>query len=417
MLRTRSIRTRIAVAFGAAFLGLGALLLTAVYFLTQRGTTARALEITDLAKHPAAWAQAQPVGPGQAPFRGTLLPGGDGTTLTTLSRQITDAAAQQQLLWSVVALVIAALLASLVGWWTTARVLRPVDEITTTVREISATSLHRRLTAGAHRDEITALAGTFNELLDRLQAAFTAQRRFVANASHELRTPLAVQRTLIQVGLHDPDPAELAEVRSELLESNRAGERLIDGLLVLASGQHGLDHHEPVDLAAIAARETDAAAGAARTARVTIRTEGRPTAVHGDPALLTHLVRNLVANAVLHNHPGGGVHVRLDDRTLLVRNTGPSLDPDTIDELLEPFRRGSHPRLSSPGGGSGLGLSIVHAIAVAHRAHLALEGNPEGGLTVRVRFPADPPPPAPERHRPPPPDAPPGSPGDGATNP
>ncbi|MFK0295423.1 sensor histidine kinase [Streptomyces sp. NPDC090442] len=390
MLKPRTIRTRIAVVFGTAFFALGALLLTAVYFLTQHGTGAQVRAITNLANHPSAQAPARPPEPGQPVGPITTVPSGS-ETLTTVSRQITDAAAQQQLLWSVAALAIAAILAALVGWWTTVRVLRPVDEITTTVREITATNLHQRLTTGAHRDEITALADTFNDLLDRLQATFIAQRRFVANASHELRTPLAVQRSLIQVGLGDPDPHALAEIRNDLLESNRTSEKLIDGLLLLARGQHGLDHYESVDLTAIATRETDSAAPAARAAQVTFRLEQQPLTVHGDPTLLTHLVRNLIANAVTHNHPGGTVDVRLTDHTLTVRNTGPHLDSDTVDELLEPFRRGPRPRLNSPASGSGLGLSIVQAIATAHHARLTLDSNPDGGLTIRVHFPTNPP--------------------------
>lgn len=314
------------------------------------------------------------------------MPSPDGITFTSVSQRVTDAAGQQQLLWSIAALAVAALLAALVGWWTAGRVLRPVHRMTTTVRRISATNLHQRLASKGRHDEITELADTFDDLLDRLQTAFDAQRRFIANASHELRTPLAVQRTLNQVALHDPGPVELARTRTELFDNNRRTEKLIDALLLLAQGQHGLHTQAEVDWASLVTVESRAAASAADTARVTIHLEQRPAVVHGDPVLLTQLVRNLVGNTVTHNHPGGTVHIRVAEDGLLVRNTGPQLDDATVGELLEPFRRGPRPRLNSAGGGSGLGLSIVQAIATAHKADLTLRADP-GGLEGYVGFP------------------------------
>ncbi|WP_260610077.1 HAMP domain-containing sensor histidine kinase [Streptomyces sp. WAC06614] len=385
MLKRRTVRTRIAVTFGCAFLALGALLLTAVYLLTQHGTDALAVKIAQRARQPGSQ-EAQP-STGHTASPGVTLPGTDGTTITTVSRQVTDAAAQQQLLWSIVALAAAALLAALVGWWTAARLLRPVHEMTTTVRRISATNLHQRLAAGTPHDEITELADTFDDLLNRLESTFDAQKRFIANASHELRTPLAVQRSLIQVGLRDPDPAELEQVRNDLLDVNRRSEKLIDALILLAQGQHGLCGREGIDWTALVARETEAAADAARSAQVTLRLTQRPATTHGDPILLTHLVRNLIDNAVTHNHPGGTVDIHVDQSGLRICNTGPRLDDKTATELLEPFRRGPRPRLNTPTDGSGLGLSIVQAIATAHRAAFTAQANPDGGLTTCIRLP------------------------------
>ncbi|MFE3762349.1 sensor histidine kinase [Streptomyces sp. NPDC059104] len=292
-----------------------------------------------------------------------------------------------KILWSAVALGVAALLAVAVGWWTAARVLRPVHAMTATARRIGETNLHRRIALDAPRDEITELADTFDALLDRLEKAFDHQRRFIANAAHELRTPLAVQRTAIQVGLLDPDPGGLARAADDLLEANRRSERLIDGLLLLAQGQHGPHTTEPVDLAGIVARETEAVAPAAREAGIEIRVERLPATVDGDPVLLAHPAANLLRNAVVHNHPHGRIHVRVGPGELRVGNTGPVLEEEHVDYLREPFRRGPATRLHARGSGSGLGLSIVQAIATAHRATLTLRPDPGGGLCADVRFP------------------------------
>ncbi|HEX7826843.1 MAG TPA: HAMP domain-containing protein, partial [Mycobacterium sp.] len=218
-MKRHTIRTRIALVFGTAFLAIGALLLGGVYLLTQHGTDAMARDIAvAVPAEPAMWMPVQPVVDYSTP--GLLLPSSPAATVSFVSSRVSEdvanAASRQQLLWSGVALAAAALLAAVVGWWAAARVLRPVHQMTTTVRRIGATSLDERLGNSGPRDEITELADTFDDLLDRLQASFTAQRRFTANASHELRTPLAVQRSLIQVGLEDPSPDELEQVRTEL---------------------------------------------------------------------------------------------------------------------------------------------------------------------------------------------------------
>ncbi|MFQ8345210.1 sensor histidine kinase [Mycolicibacterium nivoides] len=357
------------------------MLLGAVYLLTRQGTAAQVLAIADTASEPAPMMPTHPV------YGDVAVIPAPAIAITTVSHQVGDAAARQQLIWSSVALAAAALFAAVVGWWTAARLLRPVQEMTTTARRIGATNLDERLNAGVPRDELTELGRTFDELLDRLQSAFDGQRRFVANASHELRTPLAVQRAPIQIGLSDPSPAEIEQVRGELLESNRRSEDLIASLLLLARGQHGLGSEESVDFSAIVAREVQAVAEAAESVGVSIHVQPQPVHVRGDPVLLPHLVRNLIGNAIAYNHPGGTVHVEIADNSLKVRNTGPRLDNGTLAELIEPFRRGTHPRLNAPG--SGLGLSIVQAIVSAHDGVLALRANPEGGLTAEVRLTAD----------------------------
>jgi signal transduction histidine kinase len=286
--------------------------------------------------------------------------------------------------WAVTGIVIAVLtLASVaIGWWLAGRVLNPLHRIIATARRLSLANLDERIALTGPRDELTELADTFDAMLDRLQVSADSQRRFVANASHELRTPLAIQRAAIQIGLKDPSPQKLARVRAQLLEVNRRSERLIDGLLLLAQGEHGLETAEPIALDVLVrevANETPADG-------VEIRQNVEPATVTGDPVLMNRLVANLVHNAIRYNRPGGvvDVHLTIGGR-LTISNTGPKVPEDRVSELFEPFRRLNTDRTRSADG-VGLGLSIVASIARAHYAVITAQPNPEGGLEVTVQF-------------------------------
>ncbi|MDQ0788277.1 HAMP domain-containing sensor histidine kinase [Streptomyces sp. B3I8] len=307
-------------------------------------------------------------------------------------RAVQETALRQMVLWSAVGLLVMAVLAGLLGWWLAGRALRPVVSMTEAARRISEQNLHQRLALDGPPDELHLLADTFDTMLDRLEKSFESRRRFVANASHELKTPLAVQRTSLQVGLADPLPDGLAEVREDLLDANREAEQLIDALLLLARSDRGLTRTARVDLAATARRVTTrlAAQATRRGLRLDldVTPEGAadtPPLVHGDPVLLSHLLTNLVHNAVQYNHPGGHVRVRLGTRTVTVTNTGPDIPPERIPDLFEPFQRLGPSRTATTG--HGLGLSIAHSIAEAHHATLTARPGPEGGLVVTVRFP------------------------------
>lgn len=155
--------------------------------------------------------------------------------------QFQDSLVDSQRVVSFIAVLVITVLAFAVSWWLTGRLLRPLHRITATARRLSLSTLHERIALDGPQDELKRLADTFDAMLDRLEQAVDSQRRFVANASHELRTPLAIQRTAIEVGLADPAPERLAEVRAEMLRNTRRSERLIDGLLVLAQGERGLE--------------------------------------------------------------------------------------------------------------------------------------------------------------------------------
>ena len=298
-----------------------------------------------------------------------------------------------------IALAVMAALAFVLGWLVAGRVLRPVRTITAAARAISATSLHERLPVTGPDDEFSELASTLNDLLARLEASFTAQRHFVANASHELRTPLTLDRTLLQVALRNPGTTteQWRATGQELLESGIHTEHVLEALLTLASSEGGVSHREPADLSEAAAASLHATRPEAGRQQLHMQTSLNPAPVLGDPALIERLALNLLDNAVRHNTTGGTVQLSTGQQdghaVISVANTGPVIPPAEVTRLFRPFERLAAPRASN-GYGHGLGLSIVAAIADAHGAEIAAQAQPEGGLCIRVRFPGQPPGPA-----------------------
>jgi signal transduction histidine kinase len=299
----------------------------------------------------------------------------------------------QLLIQSGIALAVMSLASILLGWLVAGRVLRPLRTITSTTRQISANDLHRRLALEGPDDELKELGDTIDELFGRLAASFEAQRRFVADASHELRTPLALSRAMLQVALADPELTldSLRAVCDDVLSAGEEHEQLIEALLMLARSQRGLDHREPIELAAVVDKVLDDHQSLAEAKRLTISSELDATAlISGDPRLVSRLASNLVENAIRYNVPLGHIDVRVRGRAehvqLTVSNTGPSIPTEHLERILQPFQRLATTR-GSEGEGHGLGLSIVGAIAAAHDAALYLAPEPGGGLGVEVSFP------------------------------
>ncbi|AXI72613.1 sensor histidine kinase [Streptomyces bacillaris] len=379
-----TIRTRIALVYGGVFLVLGTALLTTVNLASRAGTDSEARAI----------ASAVVVPPGytvNGPF--IARSSADGPTVYELTDHVSDAASKQHMYWSIAALLVMTAGAVGVGWWIAGRVLRPVHAMTAKARSLSERTLHERIASSGPDDELKELGETLDALLARLEKAFDSQRRFIANASHELRTPLATQRAAIQVGLDNPSPDDLVRTRQTLLDTNRRSERLIEGLLVLARSERGLaaDEREDVRFDRVVAEETARRPGARREGpgRPGVSVEVAPCPVRGNRLLLSQLVSNLLANAVTYNVPDGSVDITLaEDGALVVSNTGPVVSEADIAGFFEPFRRGEGRDRMGPG--SGLGLSIVRSIAVAHGGTVtAVPGPGGGGLAVTVRLPVD----------------------------
>ncbi len=325
---------------------------------------------------------------------GSTTPVGAGSHGRTIASAQHGADVQQLVIGSVVALAVLIPLSLVLGWLIAGRFLRPLHTITTTARDISVSDLHRRLVLDERDDELRELGATLNDLFTRLEASFESQRHFVANASHELRTPLTAERVMLQVALADPNAnAETLRATCEqVLMLGSQQERLIEGLLVLASSEQGVVQWEPVDLADVAERVLFVRRQEAERRGVRVDTDLGSAPMVGDHRLVESLVANLVENALRHNVVGGrvGIATRIaaGRASISIRNTGAAIPGDEVDRLFKPFQRLGNERIGNTDG-HGLGLAIVRAIAEAHGAALRALPRPEGGLDVEVTFPVD----------------------------
>jgi signal transduction histidine kinase len=297
------------------------------------------------------------------------------------------------LIRSAMALGFMAILSVALGWLVAGRVLRPVRTISATARQISASNLNERLRLDGPDDEFRELAATLDDLLERLEAAFDSQRRFVASASHELRTPLTLDRALLERALRHQHPTQAfwRATCERLLVSSQRQDHLIQALLTLARSEAGVSRREPFELSAVIDNVLLSLEFDAGSLGVEITAKTSPAPVSGDPRLIERLVRNLVDNAIRYNQPAGRADITVGLQSgrviLAVANTGPPVPPADIDLLFRPFQRlapnpGGHPE------GTGLGLAIVKAIADAHGATVTAAPQPHGGLRIEVSFPS-----------------------------
>jgi signal transduction histidine kinase len=315
--------------------------------------------------------------------------GGPATTAVTGSGR--GISLHQLLTGSAVALVVLVPVSLALGWFVAGRFLHPLRAITGTAKVISAGNLHQRLGLGAPTDELTELGHTLDALFARLDAAFEAQRRFVANASHDLRTPLAGLRTLLEVTLADPgaDAETLRAACREALALCAHQERLVHALLALAVSERGIARRATLDLALITRGVLASRRDQAAERGVQLADRLEPAVTAGDPRLVESLIANLLDNALRHNHPGGHVQVTTQtcgaEVSLTVANSGPLVPGDQVQRLFEPFQRLAPDRHGGRDG-YGLGLAIVNAVTQAHHASLTATARPEGGLSITVRF-------------------------------
>jgi signal transduction histidine kinase len=374
----RTVRMRLTLLYGALFLASGAALLAISYTLTWNATKPPAARRGGrILRH----ADPQPAPPLQSP-KGTLTASQHATVM------------HQLLASCAIALAIMAVLAIALGWLAAGRVLRPLSTMTAATRRISEQNLHERLAVAGPDDELKRLGDTIDDLLARLEAAFDAQRRFVANASHELRTPLTMMRTAVDVATRKPGPPApgVAALASKVRAGLDRADRLVESFLTLARAQHG----GAIRLGMVALDELAATVLADRCAaisdmRLTVGQDLHDAPALGSQALLTYLAGNLIDNAIRHNQPGGWIRVATgagaSTARLVVENSGPVLDPDKAGELALPFRRAAPDRTGAGDTGVGLGLSIVAAIAASHHGTLDLLALPHGGLRATVTLP------------------------------
>ncbi|MEV5844822.1 HAMP domain-containing sensor histidine kinase [Streptomyces sp. NPDC051985] len=385
-----TIRIRLTLLYGGMFLIAGILLLSIIYLLA-----------------------AQAISTGNQPFfkivsgsdikvssdKCAAITGMPNVPITDFNSAIAQcvdhqrqAALDNLLSRSLLALLGLAVIAFAFGYAMAGRVLSPLGRITRTARAVAGSDLSRRIELDGPDDELKELADTFDDMLERLQRAFTAQQRFVGNASHELRTPLAINRTLLEVHLSDPGaPMELQQLGKTLLATNERSEQLVEGLLLLARSDNQIIERKPVDLAEVASQAVDQVHAEAEAKGVTIRGQRKPAVVQGNGVLLERIALNLLQNAVRYNVPEDGwvevsTEIQHGQAVLSVANTGPVVPAYEIDNLFEPFRRLRTERTGSDKG-VGLGLSIVRSVARAHGGHIAAQPREGGGLVMRVTLP------------------------------
>ncbi|WP_098009581.1 HAMP domain-containing sensor histidine kinase [Streptomyces sp. sk226] len=382
-----TIRIRLTLLYGGMFLIAGIVLLSIIYMLAAQ------------ALHDAGSLELKVGGTNVLIASDTCPQLSSATNIDQVNETIKACTAAQRqhaldalLNRSLLALVGLSVIAFAFGYAMAGRVLSPLGRITRTARRVAGTDLTRRIELDGPDDELKELADTFDDMLDRLERAFTAQQRFVGNASHELRTPLAINRTLLEVHLSDPGaPPELHQLGKTLLATNERSEQLVEGLLLLARSDNQIVERKPVDLAEVAERAIDQTRTEAVEKGVEIRGERGSAVVQGNGVLLERIALNLVQNAVRYNVPEDGwvevaTEVRHGQALLTVSNSGPVVPAYEVDNLFEPFRRLRTERTGSDKG-VGLGLSIARSVARAHGGRIIAEPREGGGLVMRVTLP------------------------------
>ncbi|WP_350275552.1 HAMP domain-containing sensor histidine kinase [Kribbella sp. HUAS MG21] len=285
------------------------------------------------------------------------------------------------------------------GWWLSGRALRPVRRITATTQEITATDLSRRIALDGPKDELRNLADTVDDMLDRLESAFLAQRQLVDDASHELRNPLAVIQANVDAVLahDDTPPQDRAQATAIVGRAIQRMTRLVEDLLASARRSSPAFVDADVDLAAIAgeAAEEHELLAADRELRVVRRLAPGPIAA-GDASALRRAVDNLLSNAVRLARGGSELVVAVGSRNgwawIAVRDEGPGIAAADADRVFDRFYRGGQQQLPAtvPSTGqrrAGLGLAIVRQIAESHGGTVTLHSEVGVGSTFVIWLP------------------------------
>lgn len=289
---------------------------------------------------------------------------------------------------------VALLVAALGGYFLARKSLAPVVRMSEKARVISANNLSERIEVANARDELGELAGTLNDLMSRLDRAFSDQRRFMADASHELRTPVAILQGELDVTLSrdDRNAAEYRESLEVMHRSVRRLTRIVRDLFLLARSDAGDIplKREPLyasDLVAQTARAYKTLAAERHASIVTQCDDDVP--VDGDEDLLQRMIGNLIENAIRHTRPDTEVRVRCvvegGRARIEVSDRGSGVPAECREQIFERFFRADRARTRSDGSGAGLGLPIARWIAEVHGGALWLDqSGPEGSVFVAV---------------------------------
>ena len=313
----------------------------------------------------------------------------DPLTLFPQLQEEIQATKEQFLLRSVIATAVIILLSSLCTYWLTRRTLQPLRKLNQEISQIQAQNLSSRLAVPDTKDEIAQLTGSFNEMLTRLDNAFSIQKQFSANAAHELRTPLAVLQTNLEVfqKKKEPQPEEYQQLFSMIQEQTARLSHLV-GTLLDMTNLKSVPRTDQVSLAELTDEVFCDLDSIAQRAGITLLLDSQDCTVTGSYVLLYRAVYNLVENAIKYNRPDGTVTVTIrpenDHALILVQDTGIGISPENQEKIFHPFFRVDKSR-SRAMGGAGLGLALVDAIAREHDGQVKVQkSNDQGSLIAFI---------------------------------
>ncbi|MGB3518441.1 MAG: ATP-binding protein [Elainellaceae cyanobacterium] len=278
-------------------------------------------------------------------------------------------------------------LSVVLAWFVAGKVLAPLKVLTNTARSIGESDLSQRIPVQGSGD-LAELATTFNEMMDRLQAAFASQRNFIDDAGHELRTPITIIRGHLELMGHDPE--EQQETQALLLDELDRMSRFVEDLILLAKTEHpDFLQQETIDVAVLTEELLiKGKALASRNWQLDRVAKGK---IVGDRQRITQAMMNLAQNATQHTQVGDtiafGSSIGLSTVNFWVRDTGSGVAPSDQERIFERFARAAHQQRRSDG--AGLGLSIVRAIAESHGGYVQLHTPPEGGATFTITLPLE----------------------------
>ncbi len=280
------------------------------------------------------------------------------------------------------------------SWFLAGRALQPVAAIVERTRRISTSSPHERVPIPPGRNELSELASTMNQMLDRIETGTDRQRQFISDASHELRTPLTALMGDVEIALTHPAEVPWPETAERVLQQGERLESLVANLLEAATQaeEPGMQvaPAESVNLHSLAQSEIELLQGSLNPeVSITLSAFDGHHLVSGDPTSLSSAIRNLLSNANRHARSSINVAVNLDECAqvvLIVDDDGPGVKPQHRKVIYERFSRLDEARVVDSGG-SGLGLAIVRSIADRHSGRSWVEENPGGGARFVLAFP------------------------------
>jgi signal transduction histidine kinase len=401
-----SLRLRLALLTTGVFLTVGAALLTATYLLVAAALP-RLTPLEALAAQEVQICKAQQAARAAAPARSNGIPivqlPLSGPDCPQVLRQAARAGAvsdrsmtlRSLLRYSELGLLVTTVAAAAAAWTLSGRALRPLRQVTEIASRASRATLGERLVLASPEGELKELADTFDGMLDRLDSAFVAQERFVADASHELRTPLTALRAVIDVTLakHRVTPDQLQAMGADLRTLLDEASDLVDALLVLSRSEARAMTTETIDLATVVDQALDrppASPSSCPSRELSIERDLTATPMRADRILVQRGVANLVDNAVTHNDDRRWIRAATfaadGEVGVTIESTGRIIAASEADQLFQPFYRAD----ARTGNGHGLGLAIVRSVALAHGGRCQATPRTDGGLSVSLALPTTP---------------------------